>query len=193
MRRLALVLAVLGLAPATAPAASAKGLIGATACGANRCVSTESEPLLRQLMGGDGRTMRAPRGEPFIAIELVHGHDGQEVARQSMAYVPSSRRVGVDERTWYTASGPALRAFRRLTRGVRPFPPERLADAWASGLAPQRPLAGAPPPIAVAPRRSAAPDEDVPAWLIVLPVAAVLAAAGVLAGRRHRPPEAPAR
>jgi hypothetical protein len=189
MRRLAILTAVLAML-APAPAASAKGLIEATACGTDGCSTATSPRLLRALMQADAPARRAPHGEPFIAVELIHGHDGEEIARQSIAYVPSARMVAIDAQSWFSLPPASVRAFRRLTNGLRPFPPERLPDVWGGGLAPTQPLAAPPPPIAPEPVKAPAADGGAGFdWRIVLLPAiplAVLIAVGVLAVRSRR-------
>ncbi len=113
-------------------AASAKGPSLAVVCGKFRCITfTEADEMMSRLVVNDQvfYLRGQPRPAPFYTV-VISGH-----YPWSFVYVPSRRlmRVRVSgDRTgyWRTAPAPVIRAFKILSRELRPFP---ASPRWRTG------------------------------------------------------------
>jgi hypothetical protein len=134
MRRLAFCL-LLTLSLVPAGVAVAKEPVAAKFCGPSDCRTVKDRDRLMVFTEGGGPTDPPSRGAPWysvrITIEIDHGrHD-----HFSMAIVPSLGLLrGSDETSgyaWMPATPGALREYRRITRGLAPFPAGKLKGVGA--------------------------------------------------------------
>ena len=126
MRRLlAIVVAAVLLlgAPAVAPA---KGILGATVCGADGCKKVQ--PTEQGVLGGGAPADSPARPEPFVRIEVRVGvPDHSERVR--LLFLPRSELLlGDDGGTWMVPM--ALAELQAIARRVTPYPASKL-PAWA--------------------------------------------------------------
>jgi hypothetical protein len=175
-------LALLTAALLLPAAAQAKGILGAKVCGDEGCVR------VGHVAGGDqalmgGPPVSAPKERaPFFRIRFKIGEDGKAFGFVRTLYVPSAQLVRGDDGTWMNVPSDTLDALNRLTRGIQPYPAERLNDI----LRPYRSSAAAASP---APPRPSSDDGGGPpaalwAGLAALALAA-LAATATIMRRRH--------
>jgi|tagenome__1003787_1003787.scaffolds.fasta_scaffold20478468_2 hypothetical protein len=184
--------AVLALA-LTAPAAPAKELTQALACGSSGCRDVTArvghgEAALQSGGVDPGPSQRAR----FYRIRFRVGDgSGRTLESWRVIYVPSRRLVGsvdrsVGRRVWTRMTPETVRIFRRVVRGVQPFPARRLrlprGTEEASTGAPQPAV---PPPPATVERSSSGLDAW-PALALVVPVGGLAVLAGCRRARRHR-------
>src|SRR3954462_8903945 len=172
-RRLAAAAALAALAlPATA---LAKEPVRATVCGAGGCVTTHDRAAMLPLMEGGPPAAGPARGAPASRVRLAISaeHGGRPQAFTTWIFPALSLMRG-SAGTWLPLPDTTLAALRRLVRGLRPFPADRL------------PVAARPLPAAT----STAPPARAPGgppWAILAGIAALAAvAAGVALTRGGR-------
>ncbi len=188
-------------APAAAPA---KGILGATVCGADGCKRVH--PSEQGVLGGGAPADSPTRPEPFVRIEVRVGVP-DHTERVRLLFLPRSELLlGDDGGTWMVPM--ALAELQAIARRVQPYPASKL-PAWVPlAKAARRPSAAAPAPTgsrasaagpAAAAEGTSASDagptrsgDGFAGWWPAVPGAVVLAAGVALAVRRRRR-EPPAR
>lgn len=183
-RRLALAVAAALLAVA-APA-HAKGVIKATACGADGCrdvtVRAHDPSLLEMGTAAAGPTAAGPG---FVRLRITIGDGHADGVKLTQLYVPKRDLVAVREDgggwVWTTPLPAGSAALRRAVRGVRPIPARQLPTAALRTDPPP-----APRPVTSAPAATVdTAGGGVPAWFVGGGALLVLAAA-FAAWRRAR-------
>jgi hypothetical protein len=184
--------AVLALA-LTAPAAPAKELTQALACGTSGCRDVTArvghgEAALQSGAVDPGPTQRAR----FYRIRFRVGEGrGRTLESWRVIYVPSRRLVGsidrsIGQRVWTRMTPETVRIFRRAVRGLRPFPARRLplprGTDEASSSAPQPAVL----PSRAKVERSFSGLDAWPALALVVPVGTLAVLAGRRRARGHR-------
>jgi hypothetical protein len=171
---------------ALAAQATAKGIMGAKACGADGCVR------FGHVAGGDaalmgGPPMSAPTQKAgFFRIRFKVGEDGSSFGFVRNVYVPSQQALRSDDGTWMEPAPQTLAALNRMVRGLRPYPAAKMPGV----LVPYRGTTAAATP---APPRPASDGDDgggPPAVLWAAIGAVVLAALAAAGWHRHGPVEA---
>ena len=138
-----LAVALLAL-PATA---SAKGVMGATVCGASGCTAVKDpDQLVYFAEGGDPVEPPAQAAEWYRAT-LTIGAEGGAQERFSIALVPDLRLIrGFDEQTdlytWMPVSEEAASAYRKVAAGLEPFPAASLKGVEATAAPTSPPPSG---------------------------------------------------
>jgi LPXTG-motif cell wall-anchored protein len=131
MRRLCLCLS-LCLFLCTAPAAFAKGVSQATACGASGCRdATPRHPNDTALLEGGPEIAIPAHRAPYFELRVVIGAPDNPEARAQILYVPSLHAIRVhwpnQLATWMHATGNAEQALKRATAGLTPIAASKLA------------------------------------------------------------------
>jgi hypothetical protein len=128
MKRLTLCLALV-LPLVLAGAAEAKKLVSAKVCGASGCRTVDDRDSLTALAEG-GPPTGPPKASGFYQVDLTGRGDGERFTF-TVAIVPEAglMRGGTEAEgyTWMPVSADAVRQFRRMTRGIEPFPAAKLA------------------------------------------------------------------
>jgi hypothetical protein len=149
VRRVVLVLAlVAGLA--AAGAAEAKNISGVKLCGPSACGAISDPALLRRAEGGGAPTIGGtPPLAPFYRYDItITGANGEtfENGKRSITvhqwYVPQAhamRGVGDSGAAWYRVDDATAAVFRKVTRGVEPFPTPTIVAATIGGRAADAP------------------------------------------------------
>ncbi len=165
--------------------ASAKGIMGASVCGADGCREVP-KPDYRLLEGGSASDP-PDRPEPFVRVTIRVGvPDHVEPVR--LVFLPASGLVLAEDGTTWTRAA-ALRELRGIARRVMPFAasdlPKAVAIAESATASAREPL---PPEVveAPAPAVATASDGGFDAWWLVLPAGAIVLAAGLVVARRRR-------
>ena len=135
------VIAVAAFLFAAAPAAG-KGVVGAKVCGADACREVKDQALLERFAEGG-----AAGGPPSVAtgwyrVTLAIGAEGEGVmSRDTMVVMPDRGIIRSSTGHWVPVSAEATAAYRQVTQGLTPLPPEELG-LRSSPPAPDRPSAG---------------------------------------------------
>ncbi len=188
MKRLSLCL-VLVLPLALAGAAEAKELVSAKVCGASDCRTVEDREALGALAEG-GPPTGPPAASGFYQVDLTGRGDG-ELFTFTVVLVPDAgvMRGGTEAEgyTWMPVSATAVREFRRMTRGLEPFPEAKLAGLDV------RPPEARVDEVVLPPAEPESSGGGAPVWpWIVLGLAALgLLAFGVTRLRRPAPSPGP--
>ena len=177
-------------APLSAPA---KGILGATVCGADGCRTVH--PSEGGVLGGGAPADSPARPEPFVRIDVRVGVP-DHTERVRLLFLPRSELLlGDDGGTWMVPL--ALAELQAIARRVTPYPASKL-PAWVP-LANGASEATAPPAAAAAEGISA-PDpapsrsgDGFASWWPAVPGAVVVLAAGVALALRRRRREPAAR
>jgi hypothetical protein len=184
----AVAVSALGL---TAPAAPAKQVTQALACGASGCRDVtgrigHDEAILQTGAIDPGPTKHAR----FFRIRFRIGNgdgSGQSFPGGRMVYVPSLRLTGsLDEstgrRVWFRMSADSVRTFQHAVRGLAPLAARRLPLPRVGGDV----STVTPPPAAIAPtlqgKRSGNGFRAWPGLALLVPIGGAVA---LLAGRRR--------
>jgi hypothetical protein len=161
-----------------APAAQAKEIRKARACGVDGCVTTRDHGVLQGMMNGGPPTVPPTTdGAAYritgAIVEPGHG----VVARVHSWWVPSLGMLVGEDGTWMPLEPSAVAAFERVTRDLEAIPGAK------TGLAVAPPAKPAPAPA------RAADDGGGTDWLPILLGAAAIAAiaAAVVLFLRRRP------
>ena len=129
MKRLTLCLALV-MPLALAGAAEAKKLVSAKVCGASDCRTVDDRNSLTALAEGGPPTNPPPDATGFYQVDLTGRGDGERFTF-TVVIVPEAglMRGGTeaDGYTWMPVSTDAVGEFRRMTRGLEPFPAAKLA------------------------------------------------------------------
>lgn len=175
----------------TAPA-SAKEVMSVQACGPDRCVESDDEPLLTALTNGGtpSRPPGPPGGVVLLRASVGDGQSPDEVAVFMSAWLPRWRMLVLEDGTWTTLPKRAQDVFAKLAAGLKTFPASQLDRLPQSEIdLPTAVPSPDPKPAPAAPRpqpaRPASSDSGGLWWLLV-PGAITLAVGGV-ALVRHRP------
>ena len=186
-----LLLAAVAVSLAVAAPAHAKGVIKATACGADGCraIATRAHDTSLLEMGAeaDGPTASGPG---FVRLHITIGEDGDPAhgVKLTQLYVPARDLLAVHEDSggwvWTTPLPAGSKALKRAVRGLRPIPARRLpAAARRTAPAPEaRVVETVTAP--AADTRTAGAGNSIPAWAWPLLALVILVAA--FAARRHR-------
>jgi LPXTG-motif cell wall-anchored protein len=178
MRRLTGFL-VLVLSLMLATGASAKEITAAKVCGVEGCHATKDRAMLEAFMEGGPSTL-PPNPSPWYRVR-VSMDEGSEGHWFSMVVVPSASMIrGSDDSggymSWVRITPEALRVYRKLARGLTPFPAAKL-----TGLEPKAPKAQVDE--VIRPPRDDGDSSPLP-W--IGGGIALLAAGGVVLVRRRR-------
>ena len=186
-RHLPVALAVMAalLVPA---AAEAKGIATLAVCGPGGCVdrtkvalgSTEYPEQL--ISGGMPVSDYAVHAEPFVRLRIGVGDgtaNSEVFGRYTIALLPRSGFLQLEDGSWAQVQGSALRAFRTVARGVKRWPASRLRLA-------ELPAPTAPPTSTPTVETVRAGAGGTAAWPWAVGGAVLLCAAGALAIRRRR-------
>jgi hypothetical protein len=186
--RLLLILTSSALLVAAAPA-MAKGIAGASVCGADGCTmvahaksASASCPTCsaEELLSIQGTAYPRTRA-PYVRLVLTLGAGGRSVGTERLLYAPALKLVArrsdlTGEWTWYRPPAAAIEIVTRMIGAIRPYP----AAGMPLGVA-------APTAVRASPQNNGAAD---PAGSTLLAGGAVVAIAllsGVaLAARRRR-------
>ena len=129
MRRLAICL-VLTLSLAPAGAAVAKEPVKAKVCGSSDCRTVKDRSALMALTEGGGPTDPPARGAGWYEVVMTIAVERERHETFPLAIVPSEglMRGGDPEAgySWMPVSARAAREYRRVTRGIAPFPASTL-------------------------------------------------------------------
>jgi LPXTG-motif cell wall-anchored protein len=184
----ALAVLIAATAVAALPATAAAKEVGkATVCGADGCqTQNDKKTLITAVENGGPPTSPPPRNVPFYRVSVhIKGDTGHPF---QLLVAPAARRVRSDGNSWFGMDRFALAAWRKVTRGVRPFPAAKFP-----GPEPASKPTGSLPP------QTYAPALDHPAqvtggdgtdWWLIAGLAAgalaLFAAAAALLTRRRR-------
>lgn len=175
----------------TAPAAPAKQISQALACGASGCRDVtdrvgHDEAVLQTGAIDPGPTKRARFYRIRFRISNGDG-SGQSFPGGRLLYVPSQRlTASIDDstgrRVWFRMSEASVRTFRRAVRGLAPLPAQRLPLPRVGGNVSTE----TPPPAVIAPPAQAERSGDgFDAWPGLVLLVPVGGAVALLAGRRR--------
>jgi hypothetical protein len=168
---------------ALAPAAGAKDLTEALACGESGCAALErgdNGDGLIQLRGPSGPLTQPPALAAYYTLNFAFGRRSQNgpSAHFTTLYVPSSNLVAANGRypgevEWFSISGAVLEKVRNAVRELQPFAaPKR----WPATIAAPSRLPTASP--------AGANGRDSTPWFFALAAALGLGFGGLLAGKR---------
>lgn len=184
-------LAVFVVLLALSASAHAKGIVGATACGADGCrdvTARAHDPALLEMgTAAGGPTATAP-GFVRLRITIGEGGDAAHGFKLTELYVPARDLLAVREEgggwVWTTPLPAASATLQRAVDGLRPIPARRLPRAALLADRPPaaRPLAATRPAARVA---NAGAGGGLTAW-IVAGGAVLLLTTGFAARRRGR-------
>jgi MYXO-CTERM domain-containing protein len=128
MRRLTVGLAwVLSLV--VAADAAAKEVVAAKICGPSDCRETRNHRMLEAFMEGGPSTL-PPNPAPWYRVE-TRIDEGDSGFQASSVVVPSASMIRGDDNiggymSWVRISPATVRVYRKLTRGIAPFPARKL-------------------------------------------------------------------
>jgi hypothetical protein len=125
MRPLTLCL-VLALPLALCPQAAAKEVVSVKVCGISECERLTDRQALLAFQEGGPPTNPPSKASAFYRAELRVRGEGDDVFRFSIAVVPDAGLLRGEDGTWMPVSNQAVAQFRRVTRGLEPFPAARL-------------------------------------------------------------------
>jgi hypothetical protein len=169
---LTLVLLALG-----APAAEAKGISAVEICGASGCRDVDRSHFTA--LGMVGAPIPPPRVRVgWFRAKVTIRHDGTRDGFR-LAVVPSEAASRGPDGTWTQMSYRSVRSFRRLAKGIDPYPASALSRSsrHASGSGDRLSRTSS----------SVTGDGDTPwAWITVGSLALATVAVGALALRRRR-------
>jgi len=184
MGRLTACLALV-LALALASQASAKEIRSAKVCGKSDCRTVKDHKALVALSGGGPPADPPDHAVGWYRARLVVDTGGGHRDAFSLVVAPAAGMVRstdeMEQAAWLPVSKDAVREYRAMTRGLEPFPAERLG-----GLEPRR-----PPKVRV--DEVVLPPDDggssgTPIWAWIAGGAALVGALGVLILRPQAPP-----
>lgn len=187
MRRLTLLFLLAALV--AAPAASAKEIMAVTACGPERCVTSDDEDVTGALMNGGSPTQlrKDTAGVVLLRASVGDGVREEELASWMSAWEPRAGLLIGEDGTWMRLPAAAGLAIEELTAGLSTYPPsilERLGSAEGE-LPTTKPAESPAVPAPAAPEPEAFGGSD---WvLLLIPAAAVLGFGIVALLRRRRP------
>ena len=130
MRRLPLYLALVLSLALTADAA-AKEVVSAKVCGVSGCEEVTDRDSLLALQEGGPPTSPPGKSSAFYRARLAVIGDHDEIFRFSIELVPDLGLIKGEDGTWMAVSTAAVTEFRRMTRGLDPFPAARLGGVAA--------------------------------------------------------------
>jgi hypothetical protein len=130
VKRIPLVLAVLGAALTVAPLAQAKELSSFSSCGASGCKTVRDAASLRSLIRaveaqGEPVSVPTPPPAPFLRLEFFIRGDRQAGPTFRQYYVPSRGAIllQTDPNAWAWVSAAGVRSvLDRAVAGVTPYP-----------------------------------------------------------------------
>jgi MYXO-CTERM domain-containing protein len=121
---------VLALSLVPAGAAAAKKPVSAKVCGPSDCHTVKDRDSLMALSEGGPPTDPPDRGAPWYSVRMTIEIDHGRRDSFSTAMVPSAGLMrGADASegyVWMPATARGARVYRRVTRGLAPFPPASL-------------------------------------------------------------------
>jgi hypothetical protein len=132
--KLALVIAVVaGLA--LAPAAVAKNITKAQACGPDECVALQDRQVMEILNSG-GSVSKPPPSAPYLRLDFTFDGGGPNENSFSHLFVPSTGLIGANGETqqallWFENDGVITERFRQVIRGLEPYP---APNTWPRNL-----------------------------------------------------------
>ena len=167
MRRLPLFLALILSLALTADAA-AKEVVSAKVCGVSGCEEVTDHQSLLVLQEGGPPTSAPSKSGAFYRARLAVMGDHDEIFRFSIELVPDLSRIKGEDGTWMAVSpGAVSTEFRRMTRGLDPFPAARLGG------------------VAAPPKQASEPaSDDAPLWPWLAGGLLLLAGLAYLLGRK---------
>jgi hypothetical protein len=171
---LALTLVLLALA---VPAAEAKGISAVEICGASGCRDVDRSHFTA--VGMTGAPIPPPRvGAGWFRAKVTIRHGGTRDGFR-LAVVPAEAASRGPDGTWTQMSYRSVRTFRRLAKGIDPFPASALSRGSRRATGAGDRLSGT---------STSGPGEGDPPWALIAAGSLVLAsvAVGAVARRRRR-------
>jgi len=166
---------VLALSLVPAGAAAAKEPVKAKVCGASDCRTVKDRDKLMALTEGGPPTDPPEHGAGWYSVRMTIEIDRGQHDSFSLVVVPSAGLLRGQDGSgyaWMPATPAGLSEYRRITRGLEPFPARTLRGVGRVEEV-------------VAPPKEARPDGDGSSPLPWIAGGAVLAALAALLIRRH--------